>query len=135
MSDLSELARKYYAAFAAKDRGFMEANLADGFTFTSPYDDHIDRATYFERCWPNSGGVQEIPVLSAVANGDEVFVLYEFKTATGPTYRNVERMTFEGGKLKSVEVYFGDPPSGVAKEDYAAFLEVAKPAWAAKTQA
>ena len=32
----------------------FEALLADDFTFTSPYDDAIGKAVYFERCWPNN---------------------------------------------------------------------------------
>ena len=43
---VSDLVRKYYAAYEAKDRNVIEALLSDEFSFTSPYDDHIDRATY-----------------------------------------------------------------------------------------
>ena len=28
-------------------------------------------------------------------------------------------MTFEGGKLKSVEVFFGDPPAGLSRHAFA----------------
>ena len=45
----SDLVRDYFAAFQAGDRPVMEAALTDDFTFTSPYDDAIDRAAYFER--------------------------------------------------------------------------------------
>lgn len=49
--DLTELARGYYRAFETGDRAFVENNLAPGFTFTSPFDDHIGREAYFRRCW------------------------------------------------------------------------------------
>jgi ketosteroid isomerase-like protein len=42
--------RAYFAAYENKDRPAMEALLSDDFTFTSPRDDHINRATYFARC-------------------------------------------------------------------------------------
>jgi len=38
-------------------------------------------------------------------------------------------MTFEDGRLKSVEVFFGDPPTGIGKHDYPAFVDVGKQAW------
>jgi ketosteroid isomerase-like protein len=43
MDDLRETAKNYYRAFERHDRAFMEANLAADFTFTSPFDDRIDR--------------------------------------------------------------------------------------------
>ena len=52
--DLMELARGYYRAFENYDRAFIENNLAQGFTFTSPFDDHIGREAYFRRCWPTT---------------------------------------------------------------------------------
>lgn len=127
--DLGALARRYYRAFEKKDRAFVEDNLADGFTFTSPYDDHIGRDAYFERCWPNSDRLLKFSFVTVMARGDTVFVLYDCETKTGSSFRNAEYMTFENGKLKSVEVYFGDPPTGIDKGDYPAFVDVGKQAW------
>ena len=45
--------RACFEAFRDRRRDDAEAVIADDFTFTSPYDDAIDRAAYFERCWPN----------------------------------------------------------------------------------
>lgn len=135
MTDLTDLARKYFRAYQAKDRAFVEANLAEGFTFTSPYDDHIDRATYFERCWPNSASIDDMRIEGAAEDGDAVLVMYEVRTATGSAFRNMERLTFKNRKLASVEVYFGDPPSGVAREEYLAFIEAGRKAWKAKAAA
>ncbi|WP_348642701.1 hypothetical protein [Mesorhizobium sp. B2-4-15] len=50
----AELIRFYFAACQANERDVAETVLADDFTFTSPYDDAIDRATYFARCWPDT---------------------------------------------------------------------------------
>jgi hypothetical protein len=52
---IAALARAYFKAFESADRAAMEAALAPGFTFTSPYDDHISRDQWFERCWPYAG--------------------------------------------------------------------------------
>jgi ketosteroid isomerase-like protein len=50
----TELIERACAAFQARDRAVFAQLLAPDFTFTSPYDDHIDQAAYFERCWPNA---------------------------------------------------------------------------------
>src|SRR5260370_637676 len=50
----SDLIRSYFAAYKTRDRKALEDAFADDFTFTSPYDDAIDKAAYFERCWPIS---------------------------------------------------------------------------------
>jgi hypothetical protein len=40
----------------------VEDLLAGDFTFTSPDDIGIDKATYFERFWPNSKSMKAITV-------------------------------------------------------------------------
>jgi ketosteroid isomerase-like protein len=54
--DDEAIVRAVFAAYAAKDRAAIERLIAPDFHFTSPLDNRIDRATYFKRCWPNSGG-------------------------------------------------------------------------------
>src|ERR1700722_16556267 len=46
--------KAYYTAFETKDWNLMQGILADGFTFTSPLDDHISLNAFKERCWPNA---------------------------------------------------------------------------------
>jgi len=48
------IARTCCKAYVTKDRSAIEPLIADDFHFTSPLDNRINRATYFERCWPNS---------------------------------------------------------------------------------
>lgn len=120
-----ELARRYYRAFEDHDRSFIEDNLAPGFTFTSPFDDHIDREAYFRRCWPAAHLHRKFDFVTVMQDGDKVFVAYDAEmhipNATHPAakFRNAELMTFEGGKLKSVEVFFGDPPRGLTRREFA----------------
>ena len=55
-SEKSAIIRAIFAAYLANDRKAVENHLTDDFRFTSPYDDAIDKATYFERCWRDSDG-------------------------------------------------------------------------------
>ncbi len=103
----ADLVVQAYVAFTDRDRAAMEALLAPDFTFTSPYDDHIDRAAYFERCWPNGELFKSFSIRHVFGQGDEAFVLYEVETKAGDTFRNTEFFTRRDGRLASVEVFFG----------------------------
>jgi ketosteroid isomerase-like protein len=104
----ADIVRGLFAAYKAKDRDALERVLADGFTFTSPYDDAIDKATYFERCWPNSILILENVLERIVFDGENVaFVLYTCRTHAGEEFRNTEIFTFDGDKVKHIDVYFG----------------------------
>jgi ketosteroid isomerase-like protein len=103
----SEIIRACYGAYISRDRKVVEAALAEDFTFTSPYDDAIDRATYFERCWPNGGLFASFYIEKIFEHGPEAFVLYRVVTKDGKEFRNTEFLTFDGDKIDSVTVYFG----------------------------
>ena len=110
MSGLSEaevVARASYEAFKAGDRGAQERFLADDFTFTSPYDDGIDRAAYFQRCWPNHVQVDGFEIERVTSDNDGAFVTYLFTTKRGLSFRNTEYLKVKDGRIVSVEVYFG----------------------------
>ena len=124
-SDLIELAKGYYGAYERYDRAFMESNLAADFTFTSPFDDHIDRAAYFECCWPKQPLHQKFDFVTVMQDGDKVFIAYDC-TMRRPNdlhpsmrFRNAELMTFRDGKLIATEVFFGDPPRGLSRREFA----------------
>jgi len=104
---LSEMMRTYFAAYESKDRVAIEAVVGDDFTFTSPRDDHIDRAAYFERCWPNSEKTKQIDIQKLFEQGDEAFVLYELHPTSGQPFRNAEFFRMKNGRIHSVEVFFG----------------------------
>jgi ketosteroid isomerase-like protein len=46
MSDVEEVVRRCYRAYETKDRAALEPLIAEDFTFTSPWDDHIGRDVY-----------------------------------------------------------------------------------------
>jgi ketosteroid isomerase-like protein len=106
--DRIALARSCYEAYQNDDRESLEALIADEFAFWSPYDDGIDRATYFERCWPNheTTAAFEFERLHDLGD-DEVLVTYEAERKDGTRFRNTEILTFAGDRVRLVEVYFG----------------------------
>lgn len=107
-TDRLELARDFYRAFAVGDREFAEWILDAEFSFSSPLDVGLDRAGFFERCWPGAGQVvQEFEFVRLLEAGDEVLVTYEMRRSDGGRGRNTEILTFRGEKLVGAEVYFG----------------------------
>ena len=105
--DRPQIVRECYRAYETGDRPVLERHLSDDFTFYSPADVGIDRARYFERCWPNAQQIAAFAYLRLVEMGDEVLVTYECTRADGSRFRNTEVMTFDGDKIARTEVYFG----------------------------
>lgn len=105
--DAVGITRAMYKAYADKNRAAIEPILADDFHFSSPLDNRIDRATYFERCWPNSEGIESFDLVNLVPDGDRVIVTYEGQNKDGRRFRNTEIVTLRDGKAIEVEVYFG----------------------------
>jgi ketosteroid isomerase-like protein len=103
----SDAIQGYFAAYKSGDRAHLEQALSEEFTFTSPYDNGIDKATNFARCWPNRTLIQEHVVERIFEQGDEAFALYRCKTTDGKEFHNTEFFAFQGDRLKSVQVFFG----------------------------
>ena len=102
-----ETARDAYRAYEIGDRDLIDSKLSEDFVFYSPPDPGIDRATYFERCWPNAELIEQFEFKRLVAVGEEVLVTYESTKADGSRFRNTEILAFDGDKICRVEVYFG----------------------------
>ena len=105
--DRLRLARASYGAYESGDRSVIEALLSDDFTFFSPADAGIDRARYFERCWPNADQIARFSFVRLIEDGDEVVVTYEAERTDGTRFRNTEVLTFDGDEICRAEVYFG----------------------------
>jgi ketosteroid isomerase-like protein len=99
--------RAIFAAYLSNDRKAVEDALADDFRFTSPYDDEIDKATYFVRCWRNTDWIERHELERIFVEGDEAFVTYKCIAKGGKNFRNTEFFSFEGDKIKRIDVYFG----------------------------
>jgi ketosteroid isomerase-like protein len=106
-SDRLELARSSYRAYETVDRDLIEGLLSDDFVFFSPPDPGLDRADYFERCWPNAQALEKFEFVRLIEVGNEVVVTYEATRVDGSSFRNTEVLTFDGDKLARAEVYFG----------------------------
>ena len=109
------LARAYYQSYVDKDRAAIERLLAEDFHFTSPLDNRLDRAAYFEGCWPNSAVISAFRLENVVGDGDRVFVTYDGTGEGAKGFRNTEILTFRDGKVVDVQCYFGWPVPHPAK--------------------
>ncbi|WP_405876007.1 MULTISPECIES: nuclear transport factor 2 family protein [unclassified Streptomyces] len=104
-TDVVEAAFRYYRS---QDREAAFALYADDFSFTSPRDDRIDKAAFFERCFPTADRFKEQQLLHVTPADEElVLVYYEYELTTGGRYRNVEAITVRDGLIREVQVFFG----------------------------
>lgn len=107
---ISSLVRAYFAAYESKDRLALEGLLHDDFLFGSPHDPHLDRLTYFDRCWPNSQNTNAFAIQKLIVSGSEAFVLYECEPKDGKPFCNAEYFRVHGGKVSEVRVFYGSLP-------------------------
>ena len=103
------LVRELFRAFHAADRAAMEKLLHTDFHFTSPYDDHINRTQYFERCWPHSGTFRHNTLRHILTNEETCFVEYVAESGDGTAIHNVEKIQVKDGQIISIDVFFGGP--------------------------
>jgi ketosteroid isomerase-like protein len=103
----AEIIRTIFAAYMSNDRKAVEDALTDDFHFTSPYDDEIDKAAYFARCWRDTDWIERHELERIFVEGDEAFVTYKCTAKGGKSFRNTEFFRFEGDKVKRIDVYFG----------------------------
>ncbi len=107
MAASADIIHGLFAAYLANDRKRVEDVLADDFRCTSPYNDSIDKPTYFERCWKGSDWIERHELEKIVVDGDEAFVTYQCTAKGGKSFRNTEFFVFAGDKVRSIDVYFG----------------------------
>ncbi len=104
---MRETIQQAYRAYETGDRHAIEQALAEDLSFTSPYDDAIDRAGYFERCWPNHATTASMKVERIAIDGNAAYVTYLRTGLSGDASRNTEYLVFNGGRIAEIEVYFG----------------------------
>ncbi|MFF1273012.1 nuclear transport factor 2 family protein [Streptomyces marokkonensis] len=104
----TDVVRAAFRYYRAQDRDAAFDLYADDFSFTSPRDDHIDKAAFFERCFPTAQRLTEQRLLHVTpADRELVLVLYEYGLATGGRYRNMEAIRVRDGLIREVQVFFG----------------------------
>jgi ketosteroid isomerase-like protein len=104
----ADTVRAFFRSFLEQDRAGADRLVAEEFVFTSLQDDHIDRATFFERCFPTADHFVSHELLAVVpTDGDDVFVLYEYELEGGQRHRNAEVITVRDGRIAETQVFFG----------------------------
>jgi len=102
-----KVVKAFFTAFEKKNWNSLQQIFADGFTFSSPVDDHISVKKFKERCWPNAYKIKRFDVDKVVINGDDVVVITNGWTTTGKLFRNCDHFKLKGGKITSDECFFG----------------------------
>jgi ketosteroid isomerase-like protein len=105
--DREATVRGLFAAYLANRKDEVSDMLTEDFTFSSPRDDHIGKAAYFERCWPQPPAFRAIHIERISLEDNEAVVRYRAEKHDGGAFRNVEVIRFHGDRIASVEVYFG----------------------------
>ncbi|HWL98057.1 MAG TPA: nuclear transport factor 2 family protein [Nocardioidaceae bacterium] len=104
----TEVVRAAFDAYRTQDREAADRLMAEELAFTSPQDDHIDKAAYLERCFPTADRLVSQEVIELVEAGDDgVFILYEYELKTGERHRNSEFITVRDGRIVEIQVFFG----------------------------
>lgn len=101
------LIRRYYQAYENDDRPSIERLLHPDFTFTSPDDDRIDRANYFERCWPGHADIVSFTLLDVCADAEGALIRYRAAVSAGPGFACAEHFEFSDDRISHIDVYFG----------------------------
>src|SRR5260221_14791729 len=90
-----------FSAWQTRDWGFVDRALANGFAFTSPYDDHIDKVEYRHKCWDAVKEIEPYDFINIMEQGDDAYVHYKGKV-NGVQVQNVEHFLFDNGKIKGI---------------------------------
>lgn len=102
------ITRAAFAAYRAGDQSAAEPLYAADFAFISPQDDHLDRAAFFQRCFPTAERFPGQRLLGVCALDDQrVLAYYEYELEGGAVFRNVEAITVRQGQIHEVQVFFG----------------------------
>ena len=106
-ADKADIVRDLFAAYMANDRKAVENAFTEDFRFTTPYDDEIDKATYFERCWRATDWIERQDLETIMVEGEAAYVTYRCVARDGKSFRNTECFAFEGDRIRRIDVYFG----------------------------
>ena len=102
------IVRKYYKGWEVKDWRAFDMLLTDDFTFSSPLDAHISKSVFKKGCWDTQiAFIGRFDLEHVAGTANDAFVMYLCHTSNGRTFRNVEYLRLKGGRVASVECYFG----------------------------
>jgi ketosteroid isomerase-like protein len=108
MTSPIDVVRRFYVAYQEQDLETARTLLADDVTFTSPQDDHLDKAAYLERCFPTASRFVWTDVLEPIeAEPGLVVWRYRYELQDGQRFSNVEEIAVRDGRVVEIRVYFG----------------------------
>jgi ketosteroid isomerase-like protein len=107
VTDATATARAFADAYRRRDRATAAALMAPDFRFTSPYDDALDAAAWFERCWPPGDRQRDYVEEACFAQGELAVLSYSVTGDAGLRFRNTELLRVQGGQVAAVTVFFG----------------------------
>jgi ketosteroid isomerase-like protein len=107
ITNATPIARAAYDAYVSKDRVAIKALIADDFAFSSPLDNRLNWADYFDRCWHNRKTTEGFEFIRWAQSGEQVLVTCEARGAGGSRFHNTEVLTVRGAQIIEIEVYFG----------------------------
>ena len=110
MSGASQVAEDFLAAWTSKDFGRARSLLHDGVSFEGPIDTLSDADSYIASLQQLSGIVTGAEKQKVFADGDDVCVIYDLKTAPVPRSRTCEWYHVRDGKIAAVSVVFDARP-------------------------
>ena len=105
--------RKYYKLWETKDWRPFDILLANNFTFSSAAgDNHLSKSDFKTKCWGTQKDyIKRFELLQLFGSGDAAFVMYNGFTVKDQTFRNVEFLRVQNGKVESIDCYFGQKDS------------------------
>lgn len=106
-TDCTTLIENYFKAYETGKRDLLEKSLGDDFHFSSPVDDNINRALYFERCWPNHKSIEKYDVQKMFIDQNEAAVCYTCFVNSGKVFENMELFKIDHDKISEIRCYFG----------------------------
>jgi hypothetical protein len=106
-SENEKAVKAYYSGFETHNWNLVVKQFAEGFTFTTPINDHISAKEFKDSCWGTNKYIKKVNFIKMVESGNDVILLVEINTTDNKVVRNVDIYTFNAGKIKSIEVFFG----------------------------
>jgi hypothetical protein len=120
MSSAVDVVQSFMTAFQQQDRSAAEHLMAEDFEFTSPQDDHLDKAAWLRICFPTADHFDAPSTTLQLLEVDGLVLhRYEYRV-DGVRFRNVEALWVDGDRVRAVEVYFGGAVDRVNTGDTAA---------------
>lgn len=99
------LIRRLFDCYRRRDREGVAAMMAEDFRLTTPYDDRIDKARYFELCWPAGVQIRENVIERIFEEDDAAYVTYRCTTVDGLVFHNTEFFSFAGEQVRAIDVF------------------------------